>query len=119
MVGRDVDDAALERRARASRRASQRACEKGQLSDERRRAARERLTLARDLARLADVELVIEAIVEELGAKRELFAALDARLPRAGRPRDQHLGALGDGDRRRQRAGRSAASGCTSSTPRR
>jgi 3-hydroxybutyryl-CoA dehydrogenase len=37
----------------------------------------ERLTLTTELADLADCDVVIEAIVEELEAKRELFAELD------------------------------------------
>jgi 3-hydroxybutyryl-CoA dehydrogenase len=37
----------------------------------------ERLTLTTDLADLADCDLVIEAIVEELGPKQELFAELE------------------------------------------
>jgi 3-hydroxybutyryl-CoA dehydrogenase len=41
-----------------------------------------RLTLTTELDALADCDVVIEAIVEELGAKRELFAALD-RICRA------------------------------------
>jgi 3-hydroxybutyryl-CoA dehydrogenase len=36
-----------------------------------------RLTLTTELADLADCDLVVEAIVEELGAKLELFAALE------------------------------------------
>ena len=43
----------------------------------------ERLTLTTDLADLADCDVVIEAIVEELGAKQELFAELE-RICRAG-----------------------------------
>jgi 3-hydroxybutyryl-CoA dehydrogenase len=42
----------------------------------------ERLTLTTDLADLADCDIVIEAIVEELGAKQELFAELE-RICRA------------------------------------
>ena len=63
--------------ASASRPASTRRVAKGQRSEEERRAALGRLTLATDLAALAGSQLVIEAIVEEIGAKRELFAALD------------------------------------------
>jgi 3-hydroxybutyryl-CoA dehydrogenase len=37
----------------------------------------EKLTLTTDLADLADCDVVIEAIVEELGAKQELFAELE------------------------------------------
>jgi 3-hydroxybutyryl-CoA dehydrogenase len=42
----------------------------------------ERLTLTTDLADLADCDVVIEAIVEELGAKQKLFAELE-RICRA------------------------------------
>ena len=50
--------------------------EKGQLEQSARDAAVDRLSLTTDLAPFADCDLVIEAIVEELGPKRELFAAL-------------------------------------------
>ena len=62
---------------------------------------------------------MIEAIVEEIGAKRELFAALDERLRRPRGARDEHLGDLGHCDRCGAARGPSAASGCTSSTRRR
>jgi 3-hydroxybutyryl-CoA dehydrogenase len=51
--------------------------EKGQLEQGARDAAVARLSLTTDLADLAGCDLVIEAIVEELGAKRELFAELE------------------------------------------
>jgi len=51
--------------------------EKGQLEQERRDAAMGLLELTTDVADFADCDLVIEAIVEELEPKRELFAELD------------------------------------------
>jgi 3-hydroxybutyryl-CoA dehydrogenase len=51
--------------------------EKGQRTAEEKDAALARLETTTDLAGLADCDLVIEAIVEELGAKLELFAALE------------------------------------------
>ena len=51
--------------------------EKGTLEQGARDAAVERLTLTTDVSALADCDLVIEAIVEELAPKRELFAELD------------------------------------------
>jgi 3-hydroxybutyryl-CoA dehydrogenase len=54
-----------------------RAVEKGKLSADERDAALGRLSLTTELSDLADCDLVIEAIVEELDAKRELFAELD------------------------------------------
>jgi 3-hydroxybutyryl-CoA dehydrogenase len=51
--------------------------EKGQLEQGARDNAVARLTLTEELQDLADCDLVIEAIVEELEPKRELFAELD------------------------------------------
>jgi 3-hydroxybutyryl-CoA dehydrogenase len=51
--------------------------EKGKLEQAERDAAVERLTLTTDVADFADCDLVIEAIVEEVEPKRELFAELD------------------------------------------
>jgi 3-hydroxybutyryl-CoA dehydrogenase len=77
VVGRDIDDAALERaRARITGGLARRV-EKGQRSEDERRSALERLTLVSELGGLAGCQLVIEAIVEDIGTKRELFAALD------------------------------------------
>jgi 3-hydroxybutyryl-CoA dehydrogenase len=81
VVGRDLDDAALERARARIEAGLERRVQKGVLSDGERGAALARLTLVRDLAGLAGCQLVIEAIVEELGAKRELFAALDEVCP--------------------------------------
>ncbi|HEX6490066.1 MAG TPA: 3-hydroxyacyl-CoA dehydrogenase family protein [Gaiellaceae bacterium] len=54
-----------------------RAVEKGRLQAEEREAALGRLTLTTDLADLADCDLVIEAVLEELELKREIFRELD------------------------------------------
>jgi 3-hydroxybutyryl-CoA dehydrogenase len=51
--------------------------EKGQLEQGARDEAVGRLTLTTELGDFADCDLVIEAIVEELGPKQELFAELD------------------------------------------
>jgi 3-hydroxybutyryl-CoA dehydrogenase len=51
--------------------------EKGQLERSDRDAAVERLSLTTDVSDLADCDLIVEAIVEELDPKRELFAELD------------------------------------------
>src|SRR5262249_54928230 len=51
--------------------------EKGRLEEAERDAALDRLTTTTELGDLADCELVIEAIVEELRPKQELFAELD------------------------------------------
>jgi len=54
-----------------------RAAEKGQLSDDAAVSATARLTPVDALAGLASCDLVVEAIVEEISAKRALFKALD------------------------------------------
>jgi len=54
-----------------------RGVEKGRLSAGDRDAALGRLTLTTELGELADCDLVIEAALEELELKRELFAELD------------------------------------------
>jgi 3-hydroxybutyryl-CoA dehydrogenase len=54
--------------------------EKGQLGQDERDAAVARLSVTTELPALAGCDLVIEAIVEELGPKRELFAELDRTL---------------------------------------
>ncbi|HKI91601.1 MAG TPA: 3-hydroxyacyl-CoA dehydrogenase family protein, partial [Gaiellaceae bacterium] len=51
--------------------------EKGTLAADARDAAVARLTLTTELAGLADCDVVIEAIVEELAPKQELFAELE------------------------------------------
>jgi 3-hydroxybutyryl-CoA dehydrogenase len=51
--------------------------DKGQVEQSQRDAAVDRLSLSTEVADLADCDLIVEAIVEELGPKRELFAELD------------------------------------------
>jgi 3-hydroxybutyryl-CoA dehydrogenase len=54
-----------------------RAVEKGRMKSEDRDAALARLRTTTDVADVAESDLVIEAIVEDLDAKRELFGELD------------------------------------------
>jgi len=80
-VGREMS-AELGERGRATiERYLTRGVEKGRFSEAERDAALGRLTLTTDLGELADCDLVIEAALEELEFKRELFAELD-RLTR-------------------------------------
>jgi 3-hydroxybutyryl-CoA dehydrogenase len=76
-VGREVTPELADRARSTIERYLSRGVEKGRLTAEDRDAALERLTLTTELGDLADCDLVIEAIVEELKPKRELFAALD------------------------------------------
>jgi 3-hydroxybutyryl-CoA dehydrogenase len=76
-VGREVSDELNERAHGTIDHYLTRAVEKGRMSQEDKDAALGRLTLTTELADLADCDLVIEAIVEELEPKREVFAELD------------------------------------------
>jgi len=82
-VGREVTTELAERGRATIERYLGRAVEKGRMSARDRDSALARLTLTTEIAELADCDLVIEAIVEELDAKRELFAELD-RITRPG-----------------------------------
>ena len=76
-VGREVTMELAERGRTTIERYLGRAAEKGRMSTDERDAALSRLTLTTEVADLAECDLVIEAIVEELAAKRELFVELD------------------------------------------
>src|ERR671914_216714 len=82
VIGREVSDELGEKARGTITHYLGRAVEKGKLSAEERDAALGRLVTTTDVADLADCDLVIEAIVEDLEAKRELFAELD-RITRA------------------------------------
>jgi 3-hydroxybutyryl-CoA dehydrogenase len=76
-VGREVSDDLAQRGRSTIERYLTRGVEKGRLSQEERDAALGRLTLTTELADLADCDLVIEAVLEELDLKRQVFAELD------------------------------------------
>ena len=77
-----------------------------------------RLSLTTELDAFADCDLVIEAIVEELEPKRELFAELD-RICRPDAVLATNTSALSVTEIAAATTGRSVSSACTSSTRRR
>jgi 3-hydroxybutyryl-CoA dehydrogenase len=77
VVGREVTDELGEKARERIAHFLQRKVDKGQLRDEERELALGKLALTSDLAALDGCDVVIEAIVEELEAKQELFAALE------------------------------------------
>jgi 3-hydroxybutyryl-CoA dehydrogenase len=76
-IGREISDELGQRGRATIERYLNRAVEKGRMTQEERDAALGRLTLTTELADLADCDLVIEAALEELDLKREVFAELD------------------------------------------
>ena len=79
-VGREVSTELAERAGDRITHFLTRKVDKGQLEQEARDAAVSRLSLTTELADLAACDLVIEAIVEELAPKQELFAELERLL---------------------------------------
>jgi 3-hydroxybutyryl-CoA dehydrogenase len=76
-VGREISDELNERARSTIDRYLSRAVEKDRMTPEEKDAALQRLALTTSLDELADCDLVIEAIVEELEPKRGLFAELE------------------------------------------
>jgi 3-hydroxybutyryl-CoA dehydrogenase len=76
-VGREISEELGERGRATIDRYLTRGVEKGRLTQEEKSAAIGRLTLTTEVADLADCDLVIEAVLEELPLKREVFAELD------------------------------------------
>jgi 3-hydroxybutyryl-CoA dehydrogenase len=77
----DTSAAALDRARQGIEQSLARFVEKGKLTAADRHAALARLTLADALDALTAVDLAVEAIVEDIEAKRALFAALDRLTP--------------------------------------
>jgi 3-hydroxybutyryl-CoA dehydrogenase len=81
-IGREISDELAERGRATIDRYLTRGVEKGRMTQAERDAALARLTLTTDLSGLAECDLVIEAVLEELELKREVFSELD-RITRA------------------------------------
>ena len=78
-IVREVDAAALEKGKRRIESSLSKAIERGKLTAGDGEAIRKRLLFSSSLEGFSSVDLVIEAIVENLEAKREVFKALDGR----------------------------------------
>ncbi|HMB55358.1 MAG TPA: 3-hydroxybutyryl-CoA dehydrogenase [Thermoanaerobaculia bacterium] len=77
----DVSAAALEKGLGAISKSLGKLADKGRISAEDKAAAEERLGSSSDLSALADADLVVEAVVERLEVKRDVFAELDRLCP--------------------------------------
>jgi 3-hydroxybutyryl-CoA dehydrogenase len=76
-IGHEVSAELGERGRSTIERYLTRGVEKGRLTQDERDAALARLNLTTELSDLAECDLVIEAVLEELELKREVFAELD------------------------------------------
>jgi 3-hydroxybutyryl-CoA dehydrogenase len=79
----DVNAAGLAKGVAAIEKSLAKFAEKGILTSEAAKAARERLGTATDLAAITQVDLVVEAVSERADIKKKVFAQLDAQLPPA------------------------------------
>jgi 3-hydroxybutyryl-CoA dehydrogenase len=79
-VGREVNDELAERGRATIDHYLSRGVEKGRMSQEEKEATLGRLTLATDLEAMAGCDLVIEAVIEDIGAKTAVFKELDDLL---------------------------------------
>jgi 3-hydroxybutyryl-CoA dehydrogenase len=73
----EADEEAMARGRRAIERSTARAVERGKLDEGERRRALERITDSTNLEDLADVDLFIEAVAEDLGLKEDVFRTVD------------------------------------------
>ena len=81
VVVREVNDELAQNGLARLRRSMQKAVERGKLSAEGMAAALECVNVTTNLELLNCCQLVVEAIVENLDAKRQLFAELDRLCP--------------------------------------
>ena len=77
----DVSDALVAKGRATIEKNLDREVARGKRSAEEKSRALERISLTKDLERLAEADLVIEAVVEDEKVKKELFRRLDALLP--------------------------------------
>ncbi len=83
VVVREVSQDLLDRGLKSIDTNLQRLVEKGGLTEVERARTRSRLRGTTRLEELRDVDLVIEAIIEQVSTKKELFAALEKMCPKA------------------------------------
>ncbi len=77
VVGVELTDAAVERGKAHLEHSTGRAVARGKLSEEEQKELLGRITFTTNMSDTKDCQLVIEAIVEKLGIKQEVFKALD------------------------------------------
>lgn len=78
VVVREINDELMDKGRARIEKSMARAVEKEKLTAEERDAAVDRLAFTTEVADLAQSDIIVEAIVEELDAKNELFGVLDS-----------------------------------------
>jgi len=73
----EISDDLVERSLAGINRSLDKAVDRGKLDDEARTEALSRLRFTTDLGLLSDRDLVVEAVVEDIDVKRDLFARID------------------------------------------
>ena len=81
VIAYEPQQAALDRSREAIATSTERAVERGKLSDSDRQALVGRIEYTTELERVAEADLVVEAIVEDVAVKSELFGRLDELAP--------------------------------------
>jgi 3-hydroxybutyryl-CoA dehydrogenase len=77
VTGVEIDQDGIERGRQHLEHSTGRAVERGKLGAEDQKALLDRVTFTTSLTDLADADFVVEAVVEHLDVKKEIFAALD------------------------------------------
>jgi 3-hydroxybutyryl-CoA dehydrogenase len=77
VVGVEVSDESLERGRQHVQHSTDRAVKRGKLSEDDQRQLVERISLTTTLQDVKDCDLVVEAIIEQLPLKQDLFRRLD------------------------------------------
>ena len=78
VVGVEIDDEAVSRGRQHLETSTSRAVARGKLSEEEQKALLDRVTFATSLEELKDADLVVEAVVESVQIKKQIFKELDA-----------------------------------------
>ncbi|MBN1889061.1 MAG: 3-hydroxybutyryl-CoA dehydrogenase [Thermoflexales bacterium] len=81
VVVRELDDELAQKGVERLRRSTQKAVDRGKLSADEQAAMLGRVEATTDLGKLAACQLVVEAVVENLELKKQVFAELDRLCP--------------------------------------
>src|SRR2546422_5808390 len=81
VIVREVSDELLAKGLARVEQSMQRGVQRGKLAGDEARAARARITGTTRLDDLAEVELIVEAVIENMSLKQEVFRELDRRCP--------------------------------------